>query len=118
MVQMNPNDYSKQIREASAADKPGLLVGFCRAAIAERERGELELHQVGSRLVTLAGSIELPAASLDKTLIPSEKLLDKLHAVGGRLDMAGQGGTTPEADEELWQEFKTLVDKYADSLST
>ncbi len=115
--QLNSNHYFKATRAAAQASKPGLFVQYCRAAIAERERGEMELYIVGNQVVTLVGGFVMPPVKLlgDK-LEPKYAILDQLYGVAGRLDFAGQGGTTPEADEELWQEFKLLVDQYAQSL--
>lgn len=56
MVEKSPkpssNYYAKQMRAADLAEKPALLVQYCHAAIAERERGEIEIYQVGNRVVT------------------------------------------------------------------
>ncbi len=109
--------YSDQVRAASLIDKPALFVSFCKAAVAEREQGELELYQVGNSAVILAGNIiTTPVKLFPNNLTAGERLLEELYRIGGQLDLAGQGGTSDEADEELWQEFKTVVSRYEASL--
>jgi hypothetical protein len=57
---MKPTDqsasyYYRATKSAPQNDNPAMLVKYCRAAIAERERGELELYQVDSALRFRAG---------------------------------------------------------------
>jgi hypothetical protein len=109
--------YFDQVRAASLVDKPALFASFCHAAIAEREQGEMELYQVGNSAVILAGNIiTTPVKLFPKNLTESERLLEELYRLGGQLDLAGQAGTTNEADEELWREFKDVVSRYESSL--
>jgi hypothetical protein len=100
------------VAEASQADKRGLLLQFLRAAISERERGDLEPWQVGSQVLTLIGGIDFPSTKLQEKLTSEEKVTDKLHATAGQLGMTAQGGTSPVEDESLWWLFKSLVDEY------
>lgn len=92
-------NYYREGLNAPQSHRQALLVQFCRAAISERERGEMELYQVGSKVVTLIGSMDPP--------LPDS--LDDLLGVASELDMAGQGGTSAEADETVWANFKSLV---------
>lgn len=113
----NSEYFANKMREASAAEKPVQLVQFLRVAIVERERGELEVFEVGNQVVTLIGDMPQLKSSLAETPNESERMLDELYRLGGNLGMAGRGGTFTEADEMLWQEFKALADKYARAIS-
>ena len=110
--------HFRATRDALQAEKLSLLLKFCRAAIAERERGEMELWQVGTQTLTLIVGISAPPVKLlDRKLASQDAILDELHSVAGTLDMAAQGATTKEADEKLWQRYKELVDEYEDNLT-
>jgi hypothetical protein len=117
--QQDSRHYRKQIRLADRSTQSALFLSYCIAAIAECERGELSLWQVGAQTLGLIGSMETPPVKLFSVkLTSSQQILDELHGVAGSLDMAGQGGTTKEADEKLWQQYKELVDKYEASLKS
>lgn len=108
----NAINYYRSAKSASQSDKPALILQYCHAAIAERERGDMELYRIGTDLVSLIGGVEMPPVKLaDGKLEPRFALLDELYGVAGDLDLAGQGGTTQAADEQLWYKFKQLVER-------
>jgi hypothetical protein len=113
----NAQHYYSAAKDALVAEKPALMLEFFRAAIAERERGDMSLWQVGTKTLSLIGSLKTPPVKLSNGgLMPSDVILDKLYGVAGGLDLAEQGGTTPEADEKLWQSYKQIVDEYEVSM--
>jgi hypothetical protein len=106
---MNTNNalhYYREALNASHADRLKLLVPFFNAAISERERGEMELYEVGNKVIVLLGKMDAEM---------SDSLGD-LFGVASELDMAGQGGTSAAADEILWDKFKRLVSEYEASI--
>ena len=115
MTRKAASDFFNEAYVAPPKEKPGLLLQFCRAAIKAREHGEMELWEVGTKTLTLAGQIDQPSVTLGK-LNAHDAIVEELYAVAGRLDLADQGGTTAEDDERAWNQYKKLVDEYENSL--
>lgn len=115
---LDSQHYYDATKVATQAEKSALLLKFFRTAIAERESGYMSLWEVGNQTLSLTFGINIPKAELHSSkLEPQFAVLNMLIGVASGLDMAEQGGTSRDADEKLWQEYKQLVDEYEISLN-
>ena len=113
--QQDSRALAKRAASIGAQDKPSHRVAFCRAFFTERDRGEVELYDAASGIVTMAGRIALEKPSLLAKLPQTQQLISEIYGTAGKLETAGQGGSDPATDEAEWRELQRLVFELGES---